>query len=130
VSWRLAIVLVGALALRLALAPLPSFWVDEAFTIDTLGSDFGGMLTRIAETESTPPLYYALAWVWTQVSGVGELGVRSLSALAGTATVGFAWTLARSPASGRRSRLARSPPSTRSCSGSRPRRAPTRWRRR
>jgi mannosyltransferase len=95
VNWRLLLLLAGALALRLAVAPLPSYWVDEAFTIHLLGQDFGGMFDRLAETESTPPLYYALAWLWTQVSGVGELGLRSLSALAGTATVGAAWLLGR-----------------------------------
>jgi 4-amino-4-deoxy-L-arabinose transferase-like glycosyltransferase len=95
VNWRLLLLLGGALALRLAIAPLPSYWVDEAFTIHLLGQDFGGMLGQLAETESTPPLYYALAWIWSQVSGVGELGLRSLSALAGTATVGFAWMLGR-----------------------------------
>ncbi len=94
-NWRLLLLLGGALALRLAIAPLPSFWVDEAFTIHLLGQDFGGMLDQLAETESTPPLYYALAWLWSQVSGVGELGMRSLSALAGTATVGLAWMLGR-----------------------------------
>jgi mannosyltransferase len=95
VNWRLLLLLGGALALRLVIAPLPSYWVDEAFTIHLLGQDFGGMLDRLAETESTPPLYYALAWLWSQVSGVGELGLRSLSALAGTATVGLAWMLGR-----------------------------------
>jgi len=95
VNWRLLLLLAGALALRLAIAPLPSYWVDEAFTIHLLGHDFRGMFDRLAETESTPPLYYALAWLWSQLSGVGELGLRSLSALAGTATVGLAWLLGR-----------------------------------
>lgn len=94
-NWRLLLLLGGALALRLAIAPLPSYWVDEAFTIHLLSQDFGGMLDRLAETESTPPLYYALAWLWSQLSGVGELGLRSLSVLAGTATVGLAWMLGR-----------------------------------
>jgi len=95
VNWRLLLLLAGALVLRLAIAPLPSYWVDEAFTIHLLGHDFGGMLERVAETESTPPLYYALAWLWSQVAGIGELGLRSLSALAGAATVGLAWALGR-----------------------------------
>lgn len=94
-NWRLLLLLAGALALRLAIAPLPSYWVDEAFTIHLLDRDFGGMLAQVAETESTPPLYYAMAWLWIQVSGVGEVGLRSLSALAGTATVGLAWMLGR-----------------------------------
>jgi mannosyltransferase len=95
VSWRLAILLAGALALRLAIAPVPSYWVDEAFTVRLLSEDFGGMLSGLVEAESTPPLYYAVAWAWSQVSGLGELGLRSLSALAGAATVGLAWALGR-----------------------------------
>ena len=47
----------------------------------------GPMLRTIPRTESTPPLYYVLAWVWTHVFGSGEFGLRSLSALAGAGTV-------------------------------------------
>ena len=32
-------------------------------------------------------LYYGLAWLWTRLFGTGEVGIRSLSALAGTATI-------------------------------------------
>lgn len=94
-SWRLPILLVAALALRLAIAPLPSYWVDEAFTVQLLGGSLGDVFSGLADTESTPPLYYALAWVWTQATGLGELGLRSLSALAGAATVACAWALGR-----------------------------------
>ena len=38
-----------------------------------------------------PPLYYLLAWVWAEVSGLGAVGLRSLSALAGVATVPVAY---------------------------------------
>ena len=41
--------------------------------------------------ESTPPLYYLLAWAWSHISGVQEVGLRSLSALFGTATVPVAY---------------------------------------
>src|SRR5207248_1348738 len=46
-------------------------------------------------SEHTPPLYYALAWVWTRVFGLSEAGVRSLSALAGTAVVPVVYLAAR-----------------------------------
>lgn len=94
-TWRLALLVVAALVLRLTIAPVPSYWVDEAFTVRLLSDDFGGLLDRLVETESTPPLYYALAWAWAQAMGLGELGLRSLSALAGAATVGLAWGLGR-----------------------------------
>ena len=37
--------------------------------------------------ESTPPLYYCVAWVWARIFGYGEAGLRSLSAVAGVAAV-------------------------------------------
>ena len=45
------------------------------------------MLDAIPESEATPYLYYVLAWPWAQVFGLGEVGLRSLSALVGTAVV-------------------------------------------
>ena len=44
-------------------------------------------------SESAPPLYYVLGWLWVQVAGTGEFGLRSLSALAGIATVPVAYLL-------------------------------------
>jgi mannosyltransferase len=49
------------------------------------------MLRAIPDSESTPPLYYLLAWPWAKVFGTGEVGVRSFSALCGTATVPVAY---------------------------------------
>ena len=37
-------------------------------------------MDAVGFSESAPPLYYALAWLWTQVAGTGEFGLRSLSA--------------------------------------------------
>ena len=48
---------------------------------------FGGMLSGVVDTESTPHLYYVLAWLWAKVFGSGEVGLRSLSALLGTAAI-------------------------------------------
>jgi 4-amino-4-deoxy-L-arabinose transferase-like glycosyltransferase len=55
--------------------------------------------------ESTPPLYYALAWLWSHLFGVHEVGLRSLSALFGTATVPLAYLAGRELV-GRRTGLA------------------------
>jgi mannosyltransferase len=81
-----------ALALLAAIVRLPtvaqqSFWLDEAYTVRLVRMSFGGMLHQIPITESTPPVYYALAWVWTRVFGSSEFGLRSLSAAAGILTV-------------------------------------------
>jgi 4-amino-4-deoxy-L-arabinose transferase-like glycosyltransferase len=44
-------------------------------------------------SESNPPLYYVLAWGWAKAFGTGEVGVRSLSALFGAATVPLAYCI-------------------------------------
>jgi uncharacterized membrane protein len=45
------------------------------------------MLSHLSSSESAPPLYYILVWIWTKVFGAGPLGFRSLSALIGTLTI-------------------------------------------
>jgi 4-amino-4-deoxy-L-arabinose transferase-like glycosyltransferase len=89
-----------AVTLLAAVARLPtlgqqSYWLDEGYTVRLLRMSFSGMLHAIPKTESTPPLYYAAAWVWTRIFGDMEFGLRSLSALAGIATVPVAWAIAR-----------------------------------
>jgi hypothetical protein len=53
------------------------------------------MAATIPDTESTPPCYYLLAWIWSRAFGTDEVGLRSLSALAGTALVPIAYAAAR-----------------------------------
>jgi hypothetical protein len=45
------------------------------------------MLGALPTSESTPPLYYVLAWIWSRMLGTDETGLRSLSAAIGTLTV-------------------------------------------
>jgi mannosyltransferase len=91
----LAAVLAAGAALRFATLDAQSLWLDEAVTAVLLRDDLGTMLRAIPDSESTPPLYYVLAWLWTHVFGTGEVGMRSLSALLGTATIAVAWALGR-----------------------------------
>ena len=77
---------VAAIA-RFASLDQQSYWLDEAVTVGLVRMDFGDMLDRIPDSESTPPLYYCIAWLWAKVFGTGEVGLRSLSALCGTAAV-------------------------------------------
>ncbi len=85
-EYSAAIVLAGA-ALRFATIASQSYWYDEATTVRELHMSFGGLLHAVAHRESTPPLYYVLAWVWAKAFGTGEAGLRSLSALAGVGTI-------------------------------------------
>ena len=89
-----AIVALGT-AVRFATIAHQSYWVDEATTVHELQLSLGGLLHAVRVQESTPPLYYLLAWVWAKVFGTGEVGLRSLSALAGTALIPVAWATAR-----------------------------------
>ncbi len=93
---RLGILIVLTLlagALRIATLHLQSLEADEAVTVTLLHRHLGSMLSTIPRSESTPPLYYLLAWSWVRVFGYGEVGVRLFSALAGTLLVPAAYAL-------------------------------------
>jgi mannosyltransferase len=95
-----------AAALRFATLTSQSYWYDEAATVNLLHSSLGAMLRGVANQESTPPLYYLLAWGWARVFGFGEAGLRSLSALAGTAVVPISYLCGRELVSRRAGLLA------------------------
>ncbi len=85
-----------AAALRFSTLHVQSYWHDEAVTAHRiLHHSLITTLDKIPGSESTPPLYYVLAWLWTRVFGVGEVGLRSLSALIGTATVPVSYLAVR-----------------------------------
>ena len=85
--WALAAIVAGGAALRFATLSMQSFWLDEAVTHQLVTTPLRSMLSAIPHSESTPPLYYVLAWVWVRIFGAGEAGLRSLSALFGTAAI-------------------------------------------
>ncbi|HET9103428.1 MAG TPA: glycosyltransferase family 39 protein [Solirubrobacteraceae bacterium] len=87
VAAGLAAITLAALVLRMVTLGEQSYWVDESYTVHLVRLGFGSMLSTIPRTESTPPLYYVLAWCWRHAFGTGEVGLRSLSALAGTGSV-------------------------------------------
>jgi hypothetical protein len=62
----------------------PRSLTDPLFAADTPLRD---VVVRVGGAEATPPLYFLLAWVWSQVFGVGEVGLRVLSAVTGVVTV-------------------------------------------
>lgn len=97
----IAIVVLAA-ALRFSTLDARSFWVDEAVVVRLIDLGLWDMLDRLLSgEEGTPPLYYALAWAWSTVFGTGEVGLRSLSALLGTATVPVAYLVGKELASHR-----------------------------
>ena len=75
-------------ALRFSTLDLQSYRYDEAVTVGrVLHPSLFDTLAAVPRSESTPPLYYMLAWLWSRLFGTGEVGLRSLSALAGTASI-------------------------------------------
>ena len=85
-----AIVAAGAI-IRFATLDSQGYWFDEYQSVATISQGLSGMLSRILTAESNPPLYYLAAEGWTKVFGAGEFGLRSLSAVAGTATIVVAY---------------------------------------
>ncbi len=83
-----ALTLVGA-ALRLPFLDLQSLWYDETFTLTVVERDsLGALWDRVRETESTPPLYYVLTWLWTELAGsTDDPSLRAPAAIAGVACV-------------------------------------------
>ena len=91
-----AVVTLGALIVLAAVLRLyrighQGFWFDEANTALLVHFSPGKMIGLIPQTETTPPLYYCIAWVWARVFDYGETPLRALSALAGVLTVPVAY---------------------------------------
>jgi mannosyltransferase len=92
--WIVAGLTTLAAVLRFATLGVQSYHHDEIVTASRiLRGGFGQAMDAVGFSESAPPLYYALAWVWTQLTGTGEFGLRSLSAVAGVATVPVAYLI-------------------------------------
>jgi mannosyltransferase len=90
-----AIIALGALV-RFASLGVQSYHHDEVITaMRVIPGSFGEMLHKLKVSESNPPLYYVLAWGWAKVFGLEEVGLRSLSALFGAATVPVGYLIGR-----------------------------------
>jgi hypothetical protein len=89
--WAVGALTLLAAVIRFATIASQSYWADEALTVYEVHLRFSAMLTTVANTETTPPLYFIIAWAWAHVLGTGEAALRSLSALAGIAVVPIAY---------------------------------------
>src|SRR3954453_3941503 len=97
----LAVLTALAAILRFSTLHIQSFWFDEAVTVRLVRGSFGHMLSSIGGGEANPPPYSPLSGVWSRVFGHGEVGLRSLSALAGTLFVPVAYAAGKELASRR-----------------------------
>jgi len=102
VLWGLVGLTALGVAVRFASLGLQSYHHDEVITaLRVLPGNFDDMLHSVKVSESNPPLYYVLAWGWSKAFGTGEVGLRSLSALFGAATVPIGYLVGRQLASRR-----------------------------
>ncbi len=100
--WILAGLTALGVAVRFASLGVQSYHHDEVITaLRVLPGSFGEMLHTVKVSESNPPLYYVLGWAWAKEFGTGEVGLRSLSALFGAATVPIGYLIGRQLASRR-----------------------------
>jgi len=93
--WLLAGIVLLGVAVRFPTLGEQSFWYDEAITHGIVAHSLGHVLSTVPQSESTPPLYYLLVWLWSRVFGTYEVGLRSFSALCGTLTIPLVWLLGR-----------------------------------
>ncbi len=89
-----ALVVIAA-ALRFATLTHQSLWFDEAQAVHEMRLSLGAMLRTWNANEPNPPLYFVVAWLWAHVFGTGAAGLRSLSAVVGTATVPLVYLAGR-----------------------------------
>lgn len=91
-----ALAVAAALAVTLALRfwTKSDLWLDEALSVNIARlplSQLHGALRH----DGAPPLYYALLHFWIRAFGIGNLAVRSLSAVVSIATLPLAWFAGR-----------------------------------
>jgi 4-amino-4-deoxy-L-arabinose transferase-like glycosyltransferase len=87
-------VAVLATGLRFFRIDAQSLWYDEGISAFQLTRSFPEIL-HAAALDTHPPLYYWTLKAWSDVFGGSELGLRSLSAVWGVATVVLTWLLGR-----------------------------------
>ena len=75
-----------ALALRLLRLTFQPLWWDEGWSLYFATADLPTML-RLTAVDIHPPFYYLLLHLWIGLFGSGDVAVRLLSVLVGTATI-------------------------------------------
>lgn len=96
----LLIIGLGAV-LRFATLGAQDLWLDEVLTLKLIELGPIDLLRSVHAGESNPALYYLAAGGWERIFGDSEIGVRSLSALVGTATIPAVYAAAKALSSRR-----------------------------
>ena len=100
-----ALVILAA-AVRFVGLGAQSMWLDEWLTHGYTGMGLHDLGSALVHYETHPPLYFVFVWAWTHVFGTDEAGMRSMSAVVGTASVPLAYAAARARFSTRDALLA------------------------
>jgi mannosyltransferase len=86
-----ALVALGVVARFVTTSPL---WLDEALSVNIASLPLGEIGDALRQ-DGHPPLYYWMLHGWMSVFGDGDLAVRSLSGVAGLASLPLAWEAGR-----------------------------------
>ncbi|MGI8429953.1 MAG: glycosyltransferase family 39 protein [Solirubrobacteraceae bacterium] len=93
--WILGALIVTAAAIRIVTIDNQSLWMDEALTAYEAHLPFGAMLNTVVHVETTPPLYFLLAWASAKLFGPGAVAIRLVSTVAGIGLVPIAYLTGR-----------------------------------
>ena len=105
--WAVGLITLAGGLLRFIGIGSQSFWLDEFLTWDFGNKPLGEVRTWLrVEPHGYPPLYLVCTWVWSHLVGNTEVGLRSLSALFGTATIPLVYAAAVTRVSRRAALLA------------------------
>jgi hypothetical protein len=89
--WGVAAITVAAGILRWPTLAGGSFWYDEWLVHNIVYARLDRLSAVIRHQQTTPPVYYYVAWAWAKVFGPGADSLRALSGLFGVATVPIAF---------------------------------------
>ena len=67
---------------RLSLLGAGSLWLDELWTLDAVSRSFKEMIGARLVSDSKPPLWSAITWIWLRVAGTYDPGTMRLLPLA------------------------------------------------
>jgi mannosyltransferase len=94
-TWMLWGLIGAATIIRILTIDNQSLWTDEALTAYESGLPLGSMVHVMLNIETTPPLYFVVAWAWAHIFGDSAVALRSISEIAGIALVPIAYQCGR-----------------------------------
>lgn len=102
----LSVITLAGAVVRFATLGQQSIWTDEALTAGYVQGSLKNMLIGLPRSDANPPLFYLLEWVSVRIFGQGDAGLRTLSGIAGTATIPVLYAIGVSIASRRAALIA------------------------